>query len=129
MHSLNRITLIGNIGDDPKLKILSSGLPVAKLSLATSTSYLNKQGNWQQRTEWHTLMLWNKQAEYATIHFRKGDKIYAEGKLIYREYTTPELGRKKVAEIQVDRIFSLEKKTADNTPLATNPDEMTDLPW
>ena len=70
-----------------------------------------------------------KLAEYAAQPFSKGEKIYAEGKLHHREFTTPEQGRKKVAEIQVEKIFSLEKKTAANTSLDANPQEMPGLPW
>jgi single-strand DNA-binding protein len=129
MQNLNRIQLIGHLGKDPETKILPSGHQVSTLKLATSETYKDKEGNWQQHTEWHTLILWAKLAEYAAQHFSKGEKIYAEGKIKYREFTTPEQGRKKVAEIQVDRIFSLEKKTAANTPLDANPQQMRDLPW
>jgi hypothetical protein len=55
--------------------------------------------------------------------------LYAEGKLKYREFIVPEQGRKKVAEIQVEKIFSLEKKKAENTTMESNQNEMTDLPW
>ena len=129
MFSLNRIQLIGHLGKDPELKILSGGHKVTTLKLATSEAFKDKQGNWQQYTDWHTLILWNNQAEYASTHFRKGDKLYAEGKLNYREYTTPEQGRKKVAEIQVERIFSLEKKTGDHPPLTPKSEELPGLPW
>lgn len=129
MQNLNRIELIGHLGKDPETKILPSGHQVTTLKLATSEAYKNKDGSWQQQTEWHTLILWAKLAEYAAQHFSKGEKIYAEGKLKYREFTTPEQGRKKVAEIQVDRIFSLEKKTAANTQLPANDSDFTPLPW
>lgn len=129
MNCLNRIQLIGHLGKEPELRTLPSGHLVCTLKLATSESFKDKEGHWQQNTQWHTLILWGKLAEYAAQHFSKGEKLYAEGKLNYREFTTPEQGRKKVAEIQVDRIFSLEKKTAANTSLAANPNELPDLPW
>ncbi len=126
MQNLNRIQLIGHLGKEPELRTLPSGQLVSSLKLATSEAFKDKEGNWQQVTQWHTLILWGKLAEYAANHFTKGEKLYAEGKLQYREFTTPEQGRKKVAEIQVDRIFSLEKKTAANTSLAASLEEMPD---
>ncbi len=129
MQNLNRIQLIGHLGKDPETKCVSSGHQVTTLKLATSEAFKDKEDKWQQVTQWHTLILWGKLAEYAAQHLSKGEKIYAEGKLQYREFTTPEQGRKKVAEIQVDRIFSLEKKIAANTSLAASPEEMPDLPW
>ena len=129
MQSLNHIQLIGHLGKDPETKILPSGHQVTTLKLATSEAFKDKEDKWQQVTQWHTLILWGKLAEYAAQHFSKGEKLYAEGKLHYREFTTPEQGRKKVAEIQVDRIFSLEKKTAANTSPAASSEEMPDLPW
>jgi single-strand DNA-binding protein len=129
MNGLNRIQLIGHLGKEPEFKTLNSGHPVCTLKLATSEAFKDKEGRWQQNTQWHTLILWGKTAEYAARHFRKGEKLYCEGKLHYREFTTPQQGRKIVAEIQVDRIFSLEKKTAAHPPLAANAEELSDLPW
>lgn len=116
MNCLNRIQLIGHLGKEPELKTLLSGQQVTTLKLATSESFKDKEGKWQQNTQWHTLILWGKTAEYAAQHFRKGEKVYAEGKLQYRTYTIPEQGRKTVAEIQIDQIFSLEKRSRQTTP-------------
>ena len=129
MFYLNKITLIGHLGKDPEVKTLPSGHLVVTIKLATSEVYKDKEGKWQQQTEWHTLILWNKLAEFASQHFIKGEKLYAEGKLKYREFIVPEQGRKKVAEIQVEKIFSLEKKKAENTTMESNQNEMPDLPW
>lgn len=129
MFGLNRIQLIGHLGKMPEFKTLNSGHSVCTLKFATSETFKDKEGHWQQNTQWHTLILWGKTAEHAAQHFRKGERLYAEGKLQYREYTTPNQGRKIVAEIQVERIFSLEKKSATNPPLGAKPDELSDLPW
>ncbi len=129
MQNLNRIQLIGHLGNDPELRNLPSGQLVTTLKLATSEAFKDKEGKWQQVTQWHTLILWGKTAEYAAQHFRKGEKVYAEGKLQYRTYTTPEQGRKTVAEIQVDHIFSLEKKKTGNDLIVSKEGEFSDLPW
>jgi single-strand DNA-binding protein len=129
MNCLNRIQLIGHLGKEPELKTLPSGQQVTTLKLATSESFKDKEGKWQQNTQWHTLILWGKTAEYAAQHFRKGEKVYAEGKLQYRTYTIPEQGRKTVAEIQVDHIFSLEKKKTGNDLIPSKEGEFSDLPW
>lgn len=129
MNCLNRIQLIGHLGKAPDLKTLNSGLQVITLKLATSEAFKDKEGNWQQNTQWHTLILWGKMAEYAAQNFRKGENVYAEGKLQYRTYTTPEQGRKTVAEIQVEHIFSLEKKKPAHNSIDSNKSELSDLPW
>jgi single-strand DNA-binding protein len=71
MFCLNKITLIGHLGKDPEVKTLPSGHLVVTLKLATSEVYKDKEGKWQQQTEWHTLILWNKLAEFASQHFIK----------------------------------------------------------
>ena len=129
MQNLNRIQLIGHLGKDPETKCVSSGHQVTTLKLATSEAFKDKEDKWQQVTQWHTLILWGKLAEYATQHFRKGEKVYAEGKLQYRTYTIPEQGKKTVAEIQVDHIFSLEKKKSGNDLIVSKEGEFSDLPW
>ncbi|MFN7266366.1 MAG: single-stranded DNA-binding protein [Bacteroidota bacterium] len=129
MNCLNRIQLIGHLGKEPELKNLNSGHLVCTLKLATSEAFKDKEGKWQQNTQWHTLILWGKIAEYAAQHIRKGEKLYAEGKLQYRTYTTLEQGRKTVAEILIDQVFTLEKKKPSNEKFASKEGETSDLPW
>jgi len=123
MQSLNRIQVIGHLGQTPALRLLPSGHKTTTLKLATTDVYLDQSGQWQSQTTWHTLILWNKMAEFAVAHFRKGEKIYAEGKLKLRSFTTPNQGKKTVAEIVVQHLFSLEKSRLEQ-PTAT---EDTDL--
>ncbi len=70
--SLNRVTLIGNLGKDPEVKFTPSGTPVAKIALATNERFKDKNGEWQDRTEWHNVVLWQRLAEIAGEYSEKG---------------------------------------------------------
>ena len=95
---INKVTLIGNLGRDPEIKSLDSGTKVARLAVATNESYKDKNGEWQDRTEWHTVILWRYQAESAE-RFRKGDMIYIDGKLTHRSYETEDKQTRYVTEV------------------------------
>ena len=85
-RGLNKVMLIGNISKDPELKYTPAGAAVASFSLATNESYKDKAGNQQDRTEWHRLVVWNKQAEIAAEYLKKGAQIFVEGKLQTRSW-------------------------------------------
>ena len=108
MNSINRVMLLGHLGQDPFFRVLSGDISTATLHLATSEAYKHPQGQWQQQTEWHTLIVWGKLADYAHSKLRKGMRVYAEGKLKRRSYEVEGFGRKHVTEIIVERIFSLD---------------------
>ena len=84
-RSLNKIMLIGNVGDDPDVRTTSSGTPVAKMSLATSRQWTNKDGSKQEKTEWHRLTVWGKLADVVERYVKKGDRLYVEGRIEYSE--------------------------------------------
>jgi single-strand DNA-binding protein len=83
---VNKVILLGNLGKDPLVRRLENGTPVATFSLATSERYKDKEGNPQEKTEWHNIVLWRGLAEIAEKYLHKGDKIYVEGKLTTRSY-------------------------------------------
>ena len=93
--SLNRVTLIGNLGKDPELKYTPSGTPVAKITLATNERYKDKSGEWQDRTEWHNVVLWQRLAEIAGEYLKKGGKVYVEGSLQTRSWDDKQTNQKK----------------------------------
>lgn len=78
---LNKVMLIGRLGQDPELKFTQSGIAVAKFSLATSQTWKDQDGNNQEKTEWHNVVVWRKLAEICSEYLRKGSKIYCEGAL------------------------------------------------
>lgn len=84
--SVNKVILIGNLGQDPELKQTNSGQFICNLSLATSEKYTDKGGEKHEKTEWHRIVAFGKQAEILAKHLSKGSKIYIEGKLQTRSY-------------------------------------------
>ena len=93
--SVNKVILIGNLGKDPEVKYTPSGTPVAKLTLATNERYKDKEGQWQDRTEWHNVVLWQRLAEIAGEYLKKGGKVYIEGRLQTRSWDDKQTNQKK----------------------------------
>ena len=93
--SLNRVQLIGNLGKDPEIKYTPQGTPVAKLTIATNERFKDKAGEWQDRTEWHNVVLWQRLAEIAGEYLKKGGKVYIEGRLQTRSWDDKTSGQKK----------------------------------
>ena len=93
--SVNKVILIGNLGKDPEVKYTPQGTPVAKLTLATNERYKDKNGEWQDRTEWHNVVLWQRLAEIAGEYLKKGGKVYIEGRLQTRSWDDKQTNQKK----------------------------------
>lgn len=93
--SVNKVILIGNLGKDPEVKYTPSGTPVAKLTLATNERYKDKDGQWQDRTEWHNVVLWQRLAEIAGEYLKKGGKVYIEGRLQTRSWEDKQTNQKR----------------------------------
>ena len=85
-RGLNKVMLIGHLGQDPELKYTPAGAAVASFSLATNESYKDKAGKDVEKVEWHRLVVWNKQAEIAAEYLKKGAQIFVEGKLQTRSW-------------------------------------------
>ncbi len=95
MKSVNKVILVGNLGKDPEVKYTPSGAPVAKLSLATSYRYKDKNEQWQEQTEWHNVVLWQRLAEIAGEYLKKGSKVYIEGRLQTRSWDDKNTNQKR----------------------------------
>ena len=93
--SVNKVILIGNLGKDPEVKYTPSGTPVAKITLATNERFKDKNGEWQDRTEWHNVVLWQRLAEIAGEYLKKGGKVYIEGRLQTRSWDDKQTNQKK----------------------------------
>ena len=93
--SVNKVILIGNLGKDPEVKYTPSGTPVAKLTLATNERFKDKGGEWQDRTEWHNVVVWQRLAEIAGEYLKKGSKVYIEGRLQTRSWEDKQTNQKK----------------------------------
>ncbi len=95
MKSVNKVILIGNLGKDPEIKHTQQGKPVATFSLATNERYKDKDGQWQDRTEWHNIVLWERLAEVAGEYLKKGGKVYIEGRIRTESWDDKQTGQKK----------------------------------
>lgn len=93
--SVNKVILIGNLGKDPEVKYTPQGKAVAKLAVATNWSSKDSAGNWQDHTEWHNVVLWERLAEVAGEYLKKGGKVYIEGRLQTRSWDDKTSGQKK----------------------------------
>lgn len=107
MAGVNKVILIGNLGIDPEVRTLESGVKVCRLSIATSESYTNKEGNRVEQTEWHSVTLWRGLAEIAEKYLTKGNKVYVEGKLRTRSYKDKDGVERYSTEIVADNMQML----------------------
>ncbi len=114
MSGVNKVILIGNLGIDPEVRTLESGVKVARLSVATSESYTNREGAKVEQTEWHSITLWRQLAEVAEKYLSKGNKVYIEGKLRTRSYTDKEGNEKYTTEIVADNMQMLGGASGDS---------------
>ncbi len=107
---VNKVTLIGNLGQDPEVRRLESGAVVAKLVIATNESYKDKNDEWQQRTEWHSVVVWRGLAERAERDLKKGKLVYVEGKLTHRKYQDKEGNDRYITEVVGNVLRLLERR-------------------
>ena len=119
--SVNRVILVGHLGKDPEIKYTASGMAMAKFSVATSEVRKDPQGNRQESTEWHNVVVWGKQAEIAGEYLKKGTLIYLEGRLRTRSWDDPQGGGKRYAtDVNADRFTMLgPRQDRTETPEAT----------
>jgi single-strand DNA-binding protein len=107
MASVNRVFLIGNLGADPEVRYTSGGSPVANFRIATSEVWNDKDGQRQERTEWHRIVVWGRQAELCGEYLRKGRSVCIEGRIETREWEDREGQRRFTTEIKADRVTFL----------------------
>lgn len=105
--SVNKVILIGNLGADPEVRALTSGAKVARIRIATSESYNNKEGERITNTEWHSVNLWRGLADIAERYLKKGSSVYIEGKLRTRSYDDKDGVTRYVTEIEADQMTML----------------------
>lgn len=107
MASVNKVILVGNVGRDPETRYMPSGDAMVNLSLATTDQWKDKNGERQERTEWHRIVIFGKTAEIAGQYLRKGSQIYIEGRLQTRKWTDKEGQERYTTEIVADRMQML----------------------
>ena len=97
--SVNKVTILGRLGQDPELKYTPSSVAVCSLSVATSSSYTDNAGQKHEKTEWHKIIVWNKMAEICNQYLKKGSQVYIEGKLQTRSWDDKEGQKRHTTEI------------------------------
>jgi single-strand DNA-binding protein len=106
-EGLNRVMLIGNLGADPELKYTQNGQAVLRLRLATTESYMNRAGERQQRTDWHTVIIWGKRGEALNNILSKGRSICIEGRIQYRQWEDKDSNKRTSTEIVATNVVLL----------------------
>lgn len=138
--SLNKVMLIGNVGKDPEIRHLDKDSMVATLTLATSERYRDKNGEWQEQTEWHNIVCWRALAERVEKYVKKGSQLYVEGRIRTNNWVDQSGQKRYSIEILADNIQLLGKKTEPATKAqsiqqivapaeAANEDLPDDLPF
>jgi single-strand DNA-binding protein len=107
MGSVNKVILVGNLGRDAELRYTPGGAAVATLNMATTEVWNDKQGQRQEKTEWHRVILWGKQAESLQEYLTKGKQIYVEGRLQTRQWDDKDGNKRYTTEVKADRITLL----------------------
>ena len=107
MAGVNKVILIGNLGADPEVRYTPSGHPVANFRMATSESRNDKDGQRQERTEWHRIVAWGKLAELCGEYLSKGRQVYVEGKLQTRSWQDRDGNKRYTTEVRAQRVQML----------------------
>lgn len=111
--SLNRVQLIGRLGRDPELRYTQNGSPVATFNVATGETYTNSEGNKVERTEWHRVVVFNRQAENCSEYLGKGSLVYVEGNLTTRKWQDQNGQERFTTEIKAKSVQFLDRRNDD----------------
>lgn len=123
---INKVILVGRVGKDPEFRVLDNDRSIARFTLATNETYKNKSGEKVTNTEWHNLVTWRGQAEFANKYIKKGAMIYVEGKIRSRTWDDKDGNKRYTTEIEVENIQLLSPKVGESgqsveTGVAQNP--------
>lgn len=118
MASVNKVILVGNLGRDPETRYMPDGAAITNVSIATTEAWKDKNGEKQEKTEWHRIAFFGKLAEIAGEYLKKGSQIYVEGRLQTRKWTDKDGAEKYTTEIVADRMQML---GARGEPTTTRP--------
>lgn len=111
--SVNKVILLGHLGQDPELRYTGSGTPVCSLRIATNDSYKDSEGNFVERTEWHSVVAWARLAEICSEYLRKGSQVYIEGSLQTRQYEDRDGNQRYVTEVKAREMVMLGGRGSD----------------
>ncbi len=126
MAGVNKVILVGNLGIDPEIKSFENGSKVARLRIATTEGYTNKEGQRVEQTEWHTVNMWRQLADIAEKYLSKGKQVYIEGRLRTRTWKDADGTDRYSTEIEATTMQML--GTRPNTGENANPERSTAMP-
>ncbi|MEN9558031.1 MAG: hypothetical protein RL141_400 [Candidatus Parcubacteria bacterium] len=121
MMSLNRATLVGNLTRDPELRTTTTGQTVANFGVATSSVWTDAAGQRQEKTEFHSVVAWQRLAEICGQYLAKGRRVYVEGRLQTREWETPDGQKRQRTEIVAENLIMLDRAGQPNAPASSTP--------
>ena len=124
-NSVNKVILVGNLGQDPEGRFTPQGTAVTNLSVATNESWKNQNGELQDRTEWHRVVMYGKMAETANEYMHKGQMVYVEGRLQTNEWEDQNQIKRRTTEIKCDN-FTMLGRRGDTSTQTKNQTEETD---
>lgn len=127
-NGINKAIIVGNLGGDPDTKTTSNGSPLTTLNVATTTSWKDNNGNKQEKTEWHRVVMFNKLAEIASEYLRKGSQVYIEGRISYRSYEQDGV-TKYVTDIIAESMQMLGGKSSGQSQAPAPKVDETDIPF
>ena len=133
--SANKVILVGHVGADPEPRYTPSGTAVVNLRMATNETWRDSEGNDQERTEWHRVVLWGKQAEFAANYIKKGQLVYVEGSLQTRTWEDRNKVEQRTTEVKASAITMLgARKGGDDAPqdapaVSEAPPDDDDIPF
>jgi single-strand DNA-binding protein len=116
--SVNKVILVGNLGKDPELRYTPSGAAVATFSLATTERFKDKNGEQQEKTEWHNIVVWRQLAEICGKYLHKGKQVYIEGRIQTRSYDDRDGNKRYITEIVADQMQMLGRAGEENSGAA-----------
>ena len=122
MAGVNKVILVGNLGRDPEIRFLDGGQAVANFTLATSEKWTGKDGNKEEKTEWHRIVVWGKLAEICGEYLSKGKQGYVEGKLQTREWEDKDGNKRSTTEVVILNMTMLGQGVREERPSGGNHD-------
>ncbi len=117
---INKVIIVGNLGQDPEVRTLENGSKVAKFSVATNENYQDKSGEWQKITEWHNIVAWRGLAERAENYLKKGGMVYIEGKLSTRKWQDQNGNDRYSTDVVARILRSLERRESSGMGQSNN---------
>ena len=114
MSGINKVILVGRLGADPEMKTTATGQIITRINLATSESWVNKEGERQEKTEWHRVVVWGKLGETCAQHLGKGRQCYVEGRLQTRSWETEKGEKRFSTEVVANQVLFLGSATHKN---------------